>query len=151
MHVTLAFHSVKVYPHWASASVSPLEYIVMLENWFPSVTMYSNGNADARCGQTFSITNNWVFHNSHLFRAIKETIVKKTLECCLRLCETVIESYSFTVNLSNSSNSSNWTKTSSFWIKHRIQYLRPHTQDIISQLIDGTSRKCKSIVEVVAV
>ena len=54
----------KVCPYRASvaaeASASPLEYIVMLENWFPSVTVYSNGDAaaaaatDARCGQTLN-------------------------------------------------------------------------------------------------
>ena len=47
---------VKVCPHResvaAEASASPLEYIVTLKNWFPSVTMDSNGDAvaDTRCG-----------------------------------------------------------------------------------------------------
>ena len=42
-------------------TVSPLEYIVMLGNQFSSITMYSNGDADAsaatdaRCGQTLSL------------------------------------------------------------------------------------------------
>ena len=43
------------------AFASPLEYIVTLGNQFSSFTMYSNGDAnasadaDARCGQTFSV------------------------------------------------------------------------------------------------
>ena len=43
--------ALRVCPHRASASVaaaaSPSEYIVMLGNQFSSVTMYSNGAADA--------------------------------------------------------------------------------------------------------
>ena len=63
---------VKVCPHRASAaasaSASLLEYIVMLENRFPSITMYPSGDADAAaatdalCGQTLTWTRYFLQH-----------------------------------------------------------------------------------------
>ena len=66
----------RVCPHRASAAASPLEYTVMLENWFPSVTMYFNGDAAAaadaaaRYGQTFTAWVILIGQMTHLRGAV---------------------------------------------------------------------------------